>query len=81
MVAQEEKEMKKLSESEAKAKQAAALNTERAREAAEKSRKEKAEANAGDKPTQSSIRRTKMVPTRTDEDPPEEDQTLADLYL
>ena len=56
LVDQEQWEKIRLSEKEAKSKQAAASNTERAREAAEKARKEKADANSDEKPSRAITR-------------------------
>ena len=69
-----------MSEKEAKSKQAAASNTDRAREAAEKARKEKADAKAAEKPSRATIRRMKEVPDQPDEDPPDEDHTPWQIY-
>ena len=80
LVEQEEREKKKLKEKEAKINQAALSNTERARQAAEKLRKERAEAKADEPPTRATIRRTKKIADKGDGDPPEDDQTPWKIY-
>ena len=75
LIAQEQQEKKKLSDKDAKAKQAAAANTERAREAADKMKKKKEADKAEEKPSRAVTRRMKKVPDEEDGDPPGDDQT------
>ena len=75
LIAQEEHDKKKLSEKDAKAKQAAAANTERARDAAERMKKKKEAAKTDEKPSRAVTRRMKKVPEGEDGDPPGDDQT------
>ena len=75
LIAQEQHEKKKLSDKEAKAKQAAAANTEKAREAADRMKKKKEADKAEEKLPRAVTRRTKKVPDEEDGDPPGDDQT------
>ena len=80
LIDQEQCEKAKLSEGEAKSKQAAASNTERAREASEKAQKAKEDAKPADPPSKAALRRMKKVPDEDDEDPPDKDQTPWQIY-
>ena len=75
LIAQEEQEKKKLSDREAKAKQAAAANTEKARDAADRMKKKKEADKAEEKVPRAVTRRIKKVPEGEDGDPPGDDQT------
>ena len=72
LIAQEQKEKQKLSDKEARSKQAAAANTERAREAADKAKKKKEADKADEKVPRSVARRMKKAPEREDGDPPDD---------
>ena len=74
LIAQEQKEKQKLSDKEAKARQAAAANTEKAREAADRAKKKKESDKVEEKLPRSVARRMKKVPDKEDGDPPD-DQT------
>ena len=75
LIAQEQKERQKLTDKEAKSKQAAAANTEKAREAADKARKQKEAEKADEKVPRSVTRRLKKTPEKEDGDPPDDDPT------
>ena len=75
LIAQEQKERQKITDREAKSKQAAATNTERAREAADKAKKQKEAEKAEEKVPRSVSRRMKKVPEKEDGDPPDDDPT------
>ena len=64
-----------MSDKEAKAKQAAAANTERARETADKMKKKKEAEKVEEKLPRAVARRIKKVPDKEDGDPPGDDQT------
>ena len=70
LIAQEQHEKKKLSDKEAKAKQAAAANTEKAREAADRMKKKKEADKVEEKLPRAVTRRIKKVPDEEDGDPP-----------
>ena len=72
LIAQEQKEKQKLSDKEAKSRQAAAANTEKAREAADKAKKKKESDKAEEKVPRSVARRMKKVPDKEDGDPPDD---------
>ena len=72
LIAQEQKEKEKLSDKEARSRQAAAANTEKAREAAEKAKKKKEADKADEKVPRSVARRMKKVPEKEDGDPPDD---------
>ena len=72
LIAQEQKEKQKLSDKEARSKQAAAANTEKAREAADKAKKKKEADKADEKMPRSVARRMKKVPEKEDGDPPDD---------
>ena len=72
LIAQESKEKQKLSDKEAKSRQAAAANTEKAREAADKEKKKKESDKAEEKVPRSVARRMKKTPEREDGDPPDD---------
>ena len=73
LIAQEQKEKQALTDKEARSKQAAAANTERAREAADKAKKQK-EAEKAEVP-RSVTRRIKKAPEKGDGDLPDDDPT------
>ena len=75
LIAQEQKERQKLTDKEARSKQAAAANTEKARDAADKAKKQKEAEKADEKVPRSVTRRLKKVPEREDGDPPDDDPT------
>ena len=75
LIAQEQKERQKLTDKEARSKQAAAANTEKAREAADKAKKQKEAEKADEKVPRSVTRRLKKAPEREDGDPPDDDPT------
>ena len=72
LIAQEQKEKKRLSDKEARSRQAAAANTEKAREAAEKARQKKESDKAEETVPRSVARRMKKVPEKEDGDPPDD---------
>ena len=72
LIAQEQKEKQQLSDKEARSKQAAAANTEKAREAADKAKKKKEADKADEKVPRSVARRMKKVPEKEDGDPPDD---------
>ena len=72
LIAQEQKEKQKLSDREAKSKQAAAANTEKAREAADKAKKKKEAEKADEKVPRSVTRRIKKTAEKEDGDPPDD---------
>ena len=72
LIAQEQKEKQKLSDKEAKSRQAAAANTEKAREAADKAKKKKESDKAEEKVPRSVARRMMKVPEKEDGDPPDD---------
>ena len=72
LIAQEQDEKQKLSDKEARSKQAAAANAERAREAADKAKKKKEADKAEEKVPRSVARRMKKVPEEEDGDPPDD---------
>ena len=69
-----------MSDREAKSRQAAAANTERTRDAAEKARKKKDDDKATDKQSRAAAKRVKKVPEQEDGDPPKDDQTPWTIY-
>ena len=73
LIAQEQKEKQALTDKEARSKQAAAANTEKAREAADKAKKQK-EAEKAEVP-RSVTRRMKKAPEKEDGDLPDDDPT------
>ena len=75
LIAQEQKEKQKLTDREARSKQAAAANTEKAREAADKAKKKKEAEKADEKVPRSVARRMKKAPEKEDGDPPDDDPT------
>ena len=72
LIAQEQKEKQKLTDKEARSKQAAAANTEKAREAADKAKKKKEADKAEEKVPRSVARRLKKAPEEEDGDPPDD---------
>ena len=72
LIAQEQDEKQKLSDKEARSKQAAAANTEKAREAADKAKKKKEADKADEKVPRSVARRMKKAPEKEDGDPPDD---------
>ena len=75
LIEQEQQEKKKLSDRDAKAKQATAANTEKARDVADKMKKKKEAEKAEEKPPRAVARRIKKVPEAEDGDPPGDDET------
>ena len=75
LITQEQKEKQKLTDKEARSKQAAAANTEKAREAADKAKKKKEAEKADEKVPRSVTRRMKKAPEKEDGDPPDDDPT------
>ena len=72
LIAQEQEEKQKLSDKEARSRQAAAANTEKAWEAADKAKKKKEADKADEKVPRSVARRMKKVPEKEDADPPDD---------
>ena len=72
LIAQEQKEKQRLSDRETKSKQAAAANTEKAREAADKAKKKKEAEKADEKVPRSVTRRIKKTAEKEDGDPPDD---------
>ena len=64
-----------MTDKEVRSKQAAAANTEKAREAADKAKKQQEAEKADEKVPRSVTRRLKKVPEREDGDPPDDDPT------
>ena len=80
LVDQEKQEKKRLGDREAKSRQAAAANAERAREAADKVKKKTEADKAADKTSRAAARRVKKVPDKEDGDPPDDDPTPWTVY-
>ena len=69
-----------MSDRDTKSRQAAAANTKRAREAADKAKKKKETDKAAEKPSRAAARRVKKVPDKEDGDPPDDDPTPWTVY-
>ena len=80
LIDQEQQGKKKMSDRDAKSRQAAAANTERAKEVADKAKKQKEADKAADKPSRAAARRVKTVPEEEDGDPPDDDPTPWTIY-